>query len=72
MLALLINPDREMTPSAAAVVDNLTEYANAVVKVELPAYFYVGWVACRLVPANKEDPAELPPGTAPDCRQTCK
>ena len=48
------------------------DYVNAVVRVEMPEYFYNAWVACRLVPANEADPADLShqlPGTIPaDCR----
>ena len=68
LLALLLNPNCQLTPSAARAVDNLCDFANAVVQVRLPRWFYVGWVACRLVPANKVDPADLPPGTPADCR----
>ena len=46
LLAILLNPDRQMTPSAASVVDNFYDYAEAVVRVELPEYFYIAWVAC--------------------------
>lgn len=38
------------------------EYANVIVTVELLRYFYVAWLATRLVPANKVDPSTLPPG----------
>ena len=38
------------------------EYANAIVTVELPRYFYVAWLATGLVPAKKFDPSTLPPG----------
>ena len=70
LLALLLNADRQMTPSAASVVDNFYDSADAVVKVkvQLPPYFYSAWVACRLVPADKDDPDGLPPNTSPDCR----
>ena len=55
-----------MTPNTAATIDNLLDYANAV--VQLPSYFYQVWVACRLVPANNVNPVDLPPGTVfPDC-----
>ena len=64
----MINPKRVMTPSASSAFDNLFDYANAVVQVMLPDWFYVAWVACRLVPANKADPDDLPPNTTPDCR----
>ncbi|KAL7525155.1 hypothetical protein ACHAXR_000881, partial [Thalassiosira sp. AJA248-18] len=68
LLALQLNPNRQQTPSAAAAVDNLLDYVNVAVTVQLPPYFYDAWVACRLVPANKLKPADLPPGTTPDCR----
>ena len=56
-----------MSPSAAATIDNYLEYANAVVQVLFPPYFYKAWVASRLVPANKVPIEDLPPGTIPDC-----
>ena len=56
-----------MTPSAAQVVGNFYDYADVVVKVQLPTYFYHAWVACRLVPANKDHPDDLPANTVPDC-----
>ena len=61
LLLLLLNPDRQMTLSVAAAVDHMYDYANAVVKVALPPYFYIVFVVCRLVPANKIHPANLPP-----------
>ena len=67
LAALNLNPDRQMSPSAAATIDNYLEYANAVVKVLFPPYFYSAWVASRLVPANKVPVEDLPPGTIPDC-----
>ena len=57
-----------MTPSIAAALDNILDYGNAVVQVQFSDLFYATWVACRLVPANKIDPTDLPPGTVPDCR----
>jgi len=58
-----------MTPSATAAFGNLWSFANAVVRVGLPMYFYTAWAAaCRLVSANKVDPDDLPPGVIPDCR----
>ena len=47
---------------------NYWEYANLVVQAQLPDYFYIVFGASRLVPANKVDIADLPPGTVPDCR----
>ena len=67
LLALPINPDRQMTPGAAAAIDHLYDFANAVVKIESPSYFYTAFVACHLVPANKVNPDNLPPGTPSDC-----
>ena len=68
LLALLFSPKRQVTPSAAAATTNLYDFCNAVVQVELPAWFYRAYVAGRLVPANKADPDDLPPGATPDCR----
>ena len=45
LTALRLNPDRQMSPSAAALIDNYHEYANAVVQVVFPPYFYTAWVA---------------------------
>jgi hypothetical protein len=42
-----------MMPSAAAVNDNYLHYANAVVRVQMPDYFYAAWVSSRLVPPLK-------------------
>ena len=39
-LAILLNPDRQITPSAAQVVDHFYGYADAVVKVQLSTCFY--------------------------------
>ncbi len=55
-------------PSAAAAIDNYLDYANAVIRVQMPDYFYAAWVSSHLVPANKVHPDHLPPGTTPDCR----
>ena len=63
-----MNEKRQQTPSAAAAVDNLCDYANAMVSVEFPRYFYVAWLATRLVPANKTDPDDLPPGVEASAR----
>ena len=65
---LLLNPDRPVTPSASAAVDNLLDYSNAVAQVVLPSYFYTAWVACRIVAANKLSPRDLPPGVTLDAR----
>ena len=59
---LIMNEKREKTPSAAGAVDNPCNYANAAVSIELPQYFYVAWLATRLVLVNKTDPADLPLG----------
>jgi hypothetical protein len=56
-----------MTPSAAVAIDNYLNYANAIVWVKLPDYFYTAWVASRLTPANKVHLNDLPPGTTLDC-----
>ena len=34
----------------------------------MPSYFYTAFVACRLVPANKTNLVDLPPGAIPDYR----
>jgi hypothetical protein len=68
ILALILNPHRQVTPSAQSAVGNLFNYGNAIVHVKMPDYFYEAWVTVRLVPANKADPDNLPPGTVPDCR----
>jgi len=49
-------------------VDNLFDWANAIVKVQLPPYFYAAWTVSRLVPANKVDLDDLPAGLVPACR----
>ena len=56
MLALRLNPERHMTPNAAAATSNFLEYANEIVTMQMPDYFYAAWAACRLVPANKFAP----------------
>ena len=43
-------------------------FADNVVQCRLPEYFYVAYVATRLVPANKVDPSTLAPGATPDAR----
>ena len=53
LLSFMPNPDRQVTPNAASSMDNLYDYVNAIVKVQLPPYFYAAWTACRLVAANK-------------------
>jgi hypothetical protein len=57
-----------MMPSAAAAIDNYLDYANAVVQVQMPDYFYIAWVSSCLVPANKVHSDDLPPWTPLDCR----
>ena len=64
----MINPDRQMPPSVAAAVNHFFDFANVVVKEEMPTYYYTAFVVCRLVPANNVNPADLPPGAASDCR----
>ena len=66
ILALLINPHRQVTPSAQAAVGNFFNYANTIVHIKMPDCFYEAWVAVHLVPENKADPNDLPPGTVPD------
>ena len=51
-------------------MDNLCDYANAVVSVEVPRYFYVAGLATRLDPANKTNPADLLPGMETSARPT--
>jgi len=33
LLAMMLNPDRQVTPNAATLVNNLYDYANVIVKV---------------------------------------
>ena len=54
--------------STRDAVTHYFDYATAIVQVKLPMYFYREWVACRLVPANKLDLLDLPPGTTMDHR----
>jgi hypothetical protein len=68
LLALAVNQSRQLTPSAATAIDNYLDYANAVLWVQMPDYFYAAWVSSRLVPANKVHPDDLPPETTTDCR----
>ncbi|EJK64395.1 hypothetical protein THAOC_14871, partial [Thalassiosira oceanica] len=68
LTALLFSPQRDVTPGAAAAADDLYAFADNVVQCRLPDYFYVGYVATRLVPANKVDPSTLAPGASPDAR----
>ena len=68
ILALSIKPTRQVTPSASNAIDNFHMYANNVVQGQLPDYFYTGYCASRLVPANKVHPDSLSPGEIPECR----
>ncbi|EJK59207.1 hypothetical protein THAOC_20603, partial [Thalassiosira oceanica] len=68
LTALLFSPRRDVTPGAAAAADDLYAFADNVVQCRLPDYFYVGYVATRLVPANKVDPSTLALGASPDAR----
>jgi hypothetical protein len=68
ILAILINLHRQVTPSAYATTRNFFGYENAIVQVKMLDYFYKEWVSIRLVPANKADPGNQPPGTVPDYR----
>jgi hypothetical protein len=45
-----------MMPSAATAIDNYLDYANAVVPLQMPDYFYTACVFSQLVPANKVPP----------------
>ncbi len=40
-------------PSAAAAIDNYLDYANAVIWVQMPDYFYTAWVSSCLAPAAR-------------------
>ena len=53
LLALNLNPKQQMRPITVNAVDNLFNYAMAIVKVQLPDYFYCAWMLCILVPINK-------------------
>ena len=66
--ALKLNPRRIMTPSASVLLDHYYAYSVAVMKVDLPLWFYEVESTVRLVPANKVDPKELPPNMTPDAR----
>ena len=66
--ALVMNDKRQQTPSALNAVDNLCDYANTVISIEIPRYFYVAWLATRLVPANKTGPVNLPRGMEASAR----
>ena len=67
LLALNLNPARKMTLSAANAVDELFPLRSPIVRVLLPESFYQAWVACRMVPANKLLPDDLPPRMTHDC-----
>ncbi len=49
LIAIILNPKQQVTPMAATVMDNFYEYANAIVEMQLPEYFYTMWVAGRMV-----------------------
>jgi hypothetical protein len=68
IIAIKINPKRQVTPSAADAMENFYEYSNGIVQLRLPEYIYTMWVAGRMVPANKENPNDVRPGAVPDCR----
>ena len=57
-----------MTSRAQSAFENMFDFANDVVQVNLPGYFYRVWVAHRLVSTNNVHPSELPEGAEPDCR----
>ena len=46
LFAINLDPARKMTPRAANAVDDFFDYAVAIVKVQLPEYFYWAGVAC--------------------------
>ena len=68
LTVLLSNEQREVASRAQSAFDNMFEFVNNAVQVNLPGYFYRAWVANRLVPANKVHPSELPEGAEPDYR----
>ena len=43
LLALVLNPKRQLTPSAAAEVDHFFDLENAVVRVKMPSYYCTAW-----------------------------
>ena len=68
LTVLLFNEQREVTSRAQSAFENMFDFANDVVQVNLPGYFYRVWVAHRLVSTNNVHPSELPEGAEPDCR----
>ena len=68
LTGILFSKNRKVSAEARAAATNLFQFANNVVLVNLPTWFYTAWLATRLVPANKVHPKDLPEGTQPDCR----
>jgi hypothetical protein len=66
--SLQLSPNRVASPGARAAVDDYFEYANHVVKVEMPDWFYTAMVSSRLVPARKVHPDDREPGAPDECR----
>ena len=67
IFTILLNPDTQMTPGAADAADKLCDYADTVVRVDLPPYFYTAWITCRLVLTNKKNLGLLEPGGPINC-----
>ena len=67
LTALQFHKDRQVLTEAHAATTHLFNFGNNVVTNALPRYFYTAYLATRLVPANKDDPADLPEGKTPDC-----
>jgi hypothetical protein len=67
LLTLAVNQSCQIMPSAAAAIDNYLNYANVVIQLQMPDYFYAAWVSSHLVPANKLHPDDLPPETTLYC-----
>ena len=68
LIAIIISPKWQVTSSVVAAMDNFYKYANGIVQLRLPEYFYTMWVAGRMVPATKEHPNDVIPGAVPDCK----
>ena len=60
----------KMTPTAAAAIDNLRDYANAVVQVQFPSHFTLCRLAATLYRPIRSImlTVDLPPGSVPDYR----
>ena len=68
LTALQFHKDRQVSKEAHSATTHLFNFGNNVVTNALPKYFYTAYLATRLVPANKDDPADLPEGKTADCR----